>query len=62
MTHLKAINRKATRVVDEVRGAKEGDVVALQQPPGPHFPLGCSLAFSAWGEADSMAALRVCSR
>ena len=53
MTHLKAINRKATRVMDEVRGAREGDVVALQQPPGPHFPLGCSLAFSPGWEADS---------
>ena len=54
MTHLKAVNRKAIRVVDEICSAKEGDVVALQQPPGqPHIPLGCSLAFSPGWEADS---------
>ena len=47
MTHLKAVNQKAIRVTDYVRGEKEGDVVALQAPPGrPHIPLGCSLAFS----------------
>lgn len=58
MTHLKAINRKAHRVEEYVRGPKEGaaekDVVALQTPPGhPHIPLGCSLAFSPGWEADS---------
>ena len=54
MTHLKSINRKAHRVTEHVRAEKEGDVVALQQPPAqPHIPLGCSLAFSPGWEADS---------
>ena len=46
MRHLKAINRKAARVVQAVR-VPAGDVVALQegsgppqQPEGPHIPLG----------------------
>lgn len=55
MNHLKAINRKAHRVVDAVEGPK-ADVVALQQgppqQPHPHFPLGCSLVFSPGWEAD----------
>lgn len=55
MNHLKAINQKAHRVVDHVT---KKDVVALQQgppqqPPQPHFPLGCSLVFSPGWEADS---------
>ena len=54
MTHLKAINRKAHRVVEYVNHAKDQDVVALQQTPAmPHIPLGCSLAFSPGWEADS---------
>jgi hypothetical protein len=54
VTHLKAVNRKATRVTNEVRREKEGDVVALQQQPAvPHIPLGCSMAFSPGWEADS---------
>ena len=54
MTHLKAINRKAHRVIDHVNAAKDQDVVALQQMPAqPHIPLGCSLAFSPGWEADS---------
>ena len=53
MTHLKPINRKANRVVDQVVENKK-DVVALQNPPlQPHFPLGCSLVFSPGWEADS---------
>ena len=58
MIHLKAINRKAHRVVDATRGddAPKKDVVALQQgppqQPQPHFPLGCSLVFSPGWEAD----------
>ena len=46
MTHLKAINRKANRVVEHVADEKK-DVVALQRVPqlAPHFPLGCSLVF-----------------
>ena len=59
MTHLKPINRKAHRVAAEVVSGlsptnNEKDVVALQQLPAPpHFPLGCSLAFSPGWEADS---------
>ncbi len=50
MRHLKAVNRKATRIIDEV----QRDVVGLQQPPvRPHIPLGCSLAFFPGWEADS---------
>ncbi len=60
MRHLKAINRKAERVVRAVAPpATDGDVVALQQssgppqqPEGPHIPLGCSLVFSPGWEAD----------
>jgi hypothetical protein len=54
VTHLKAINRKATRVVEHVEEQKK-DVVALQRTPlpqMPHFPLGCSLVFSPGWEAD----------
>lgn len=53
MTHLKAINRKAHRVVEHVEDEKK-DVVALQRVPqlAPHFPLGCSLVFSPGWEAD----------
>ena len=64
MKHLTAINQKAGRVeryvapppADGPSGA--GDVVALQQPPGPqppqgpHIPLGCSLVFQPGWEAD----------
>jgi hypothetical protein len=53
VTHLKAINRKAARVVEHVEDQKK-DVVALQRTPqmAPHFPLGCSLVFSPGWEAD----------
>lgn len=58
MKHLKAVNQKAHRVEEYVRGAKDSpadkDVVALQQLPSrPHFPIGCSLAFFPGWEADS---------
>ena len=64
MRHLRAINRKAARVVQAVTAptpdrAPAGDVVALQegsgppqQPEGPHIPLGCSLVFQPGWEAD----------
>ena len=53
MEHLKAINRKAARVVEHVDAEKK-DVVALQRTPlVPHFPLGCSLVFSPGWEADA---------
>jgi Quinohemoprotein amine dehydrogenase, gamma subunit len=53
VTHLKAINRKANRVIEHVEEQKK-DVVALQRVPqlAPHFPLGCSLVFSPGWEAD----------
>lgn len=53
MTHLKALNRKAHRVVEHANAQKQ-DVVALQQTtPTPHYPLGCSLVFSPGWETDS---------
>jgi hypothetical protein len=53
VTHLKALNQKAHRVV-EYANAKKKDVVGLQQPPvTAHFPLGCSLVFSPGWETDS---------
>ena len=55
MTHLKAINKKAHRVIDAVDEQRK-DVVGLQQgppqQPKPHIPLGCSLVFSPGWEAD----------
>ena len=56
MKHLKSINRKAARIERFVEA--EEDVVALQQggppqqPPQPHFPIGCTLVFSPGWEAD----------
>ena len=56
MKHLRAINRKATRMEEVTK-----DVVALQQQgggppqqpaPEPHIPNGCSLVFSPGWEAD----------
>jgi hypothetical protein len=68
VTHLKAVNRKAARVVEHVAQQSRQssavsretdnepkDVVALQRtglPQQPHFPLGCSLVFSPGWEAD----------
>jgi hypothetical protein len=58
MKHLKAINRKASRMESvTVREAAPKDVVALQQggppqQPEPHIPHGCSLVFSPGWEAD----------
>src|SRR3989442_9313833 len=49
MKHLRAVNKKARRI-DE-------DVIALQNPqqpaPRPHIPMGCSLSFSPGWEVDS---------
>ncbi len=65
MKHLKGINQKAARIEAYVAyetaeaQAAELDVVGLEsrKPPheeqGPHFPLGCSLAFFPGWEADS---------
>ena len=68
MKHLSPVNAKARRLekaltsgvtpeVDlgcDTRGPGERDVVglALQQPQGPHIPLGCSTLFSPGWEVD----------
>jgi hypothetical protein len=66
MKHLRALNKKARRIDEQVTeqvtlvkqqlNAEAGDVVALQNPPAasrPHVPMGCSLAFSPGWEVDS---------
>lgn len=62
MKHLRALNKKAARINQEVeqiaaaRDAAAGDVVGLQNPPAPqrpHVPMGCSLAFAPGWEVDS---------
>lgn len=69
MKHLRAINKKARRIDDavtqmeaaiEVAAASgatpsdmEEDVVALQQAPRPHVPMGCTLSFSPGWEVDA---------
>src|SRR2546423_15612423 len=56
MKYLRAVNRKAARV--EESAAEYSDVFALQSPPSnipsprPHYPPGCSLAFSPGWETD----------
>jgi hypothetical protein len=56
MNHIRAINRKATRM-EEYLAPNEGDIVALQGQSGgaqkPHVPLGCSIVFSPGWEVDS---------
>ena len=54
MNHLRAINRKARRIEEHV-AETEGDIVGLQQGPGPkpHIPMGCSLVFYPGWEVDS---------
>ena len=65
MKHLKPINQKAARIEAYVEyeakkaaaANEEFDVVGLRTPPheenGPHFPLGCSLAFYPGWEVDN---------
>ncbi len=68
MKHLRALNRKARRIEEQVGletqklagetacPTSDGDVVALQNPVAPvrpHVPMGCSLAFSPGWEVDS---------
>lgn len=57
MKHLKPINRKAERLdkmAEAIQQAStEEDVVALQQAPRPHVPMGCTLAFSPGWEVDA---------
>lgn len=57
MKHLRAINKKAVRIVEQ-NMAQENDIVAMQQrqqPPAqnPHVPMGCSIVFSPGWEVDS---------
>jgi hypothetical protein len=57
MKHLKPINRKAQRIEEMVtpvlEASTEEDVVALQQAPRPHVPMGCTLSFSPGWEVDA---------
>ena len=69
MKHLRAINKKARRIdaaVTQMEAAMEAaaasgatpsdmeeDVVALQQTPRPHVPMGCTLSFSPGWEVDA---------
>jgi hypothetical protein len=56
MKHLRAVNKKARRIEEQI-AARAADVVALQsqQPPAqrPHVPMGCTLSFSPGWEVDS---------
>jgi len=57
MKHLKPINIKAQRIEASVDAANvdaiDEDVVALQQAPRPHVPMGCTLSFSPGWEVDA---------
>ena len=57
MKHLRAVNKKAQRIIGsvDVITASGGDVFALQDqaPARPHIPTGCSLSFSPGWEVDS---------
>ena len=53
MKHLRPLNQKASRIADLVAPSNAGDVVALQNQPRPHVPMGCALAFSPGWEVDS---------
>lgn len=69
MKHLRAINKKARRIDDAVTQMEaaieaaaasgttpsdmEEDVVALQQAPRSHVPMGCTLSFSPGWEVDA---------
>lgn len=63
MKHLRAINKKAKAIGEAVAGIEaasaqtpadmEEDVVALQQQPRPHVPMGCTLSFSPGWEVDA---------
>ncbi len=60
MKHLRALNKKAGRIAQDVdaanRNAIAGDVIAMQNPPTPtrpHVPMGCTLSFSPGWEVDS---------
>jgi hypothetical protein len=52
MRHLRPLNQKAARIAARISAPGE-DVIALQSPPRPHIPMGCSLSFSPGWEVDS---------
>ncbi len=57
MKHLRAINKKAERIVEQST-REENDIVAMQQrqtpsAQNPHVPMGCSIVFSPGWEVDS---------
>jgi hypothetical protein len=55
MKHMRAVNKKARRIDEQVELSRSGgDVVALQNPQQrPHVPMGCTLSFSPGWEVDS---------
>ncbi len=54
MKHLRAINKKARRIDDQLELSKsKDDVMALQTAQRPHVPMGCTLSFSPGWEVDS---------
>lgn len=55
MKHLRAINKKAARIVEQ-NTAEENDILGMQQSQQPqkaHVPMGCSIIFSPGWEVDS---------
>ncbi len=58
MKHVRAINKKARRIEEEI-AARDGDIHAMQMgggpsgPNRPHYPVGCSIVFSPGWEVDS---------
>ena len=52
MKHLRPINKKASQI-DDMASMRSEDVVALQQAPRPHVPMGCTLSFSPGWEVDA---------
>lgn len=55
MKHLRAVNKKASRIEQLVRPVDD-DVVALQGPPpkpNMHVPMGCTFIFTPGWEVDS---------
>jgi hypothetical protein len=52
MKHLKATNRKAEAVFEQLE-AEGGGVRGLQDSPPPHYPAGCTTIFSPGWEVDA---------
>jgi hypothetical protein len=57
MKHLRPLNKKAARIVQDHVSSGSGDVQALQAPPytqqRPHVPMNCSLMFTPGWEVDA---------